>query len=346
MKAHGGLISRKDLAACARPVEREPIAVDYRDYRVLGVPPPGGGLQLLQALKVIERLTPAGFGNSNDAWYETMADVVYAVFGFRERWPIQATDFTPSVRRWLLGDELVGELADAIRGTTVHEPLESGDEPPGDTTHLSVADTQGNVVALTQSVQSLFGAKVAHPKLGFFYNNYLVTCPRYRHPSQLAGGCMPRSNVTPTLVMARDSAWSGTAGNGLPTPRPVLAIGAAGSRRIISATLQVLSGVLDRGLSIDEAMAAPRIHALLNGNIWVEETALTDTLRERLCRRYRRIKVKKPLSYDMGAVQAIQCHGDGSASAAADPRRDGAVAVLGAIPIPTANDEPRPGDDS
>ena len=346
MKAHGGLISRKDLAACARPVEREPIAVDYRDYRVLGVPPPGGGLQLLQALKVIERLTPAGFGNSNDAWYETMADVVYAVFGFRERWPIQATDFTPSVRRWLLGDELVGELADAIRGTTVHEPLEAGDEPPGDTTHLSVADTQGNVVALTQSVQSLFGAKVAHPKLGFFYNNYLVTCPRYRHPSQLAGGCMPRSNVTPTLVMARDSAWSGTAGNGLPTPRPVLAIGAAGSRRIISATLQVLSGVLDRGLSIDEAMAAPRIHALLNGNIWVEETALTDTLRERLCRRYRRIKVKKPLSYDMGAVQAIQCHGDGSASAAADPRRDGAVAVLGAIPIPTANDEPRPGDDS
>jgi gamma-glutamyltranspeptidase/glutathione hydrolase len=202
---------------------------------------------LLQALKVIERLAPDGFEKSSDAWYETMADVVYAVFGFRERWPIHAVDFTPSVRRWLLGDELAGELANGIRCTSLHEPLETGDEPPGDTTHLSVADTQGNVVALTQSVQSLFGSKVAHPKLGFFYNNYLVTCPRYRHPSQLAGGCTPRSNVTPTLVMARDSAGSKTGGDISPAPRPVLAIGAAGSRRIISATLQVLSGILDGG---------------------------------------------------------------------------------------------------
>ena len=346
MKAHGGLISRKDLAACAQPVEREPIAVDYRDYRVLGVPPPGGGLQLLQALKVIERLAPDGFEKSSDAWYETMADVVYAVFGFRERWPIHAVDFTPSVRRWLLGDELAGELANGIRCTSLHEPLETGDEPPGDTTHLSVADTQGNVVALTQSVQSLFGSKVAHPKLGFFYNNYLVTCPRYRHPSQLAGGCTPRSNVTPTLVMARDSAGSKTGGDISPAPRPVLAIGAAGSRRIISATLQVLSGILDGGLSIDEAMAAPRIHALLNGDIWVEKTALSDSLHQRLCRRYRRVKIKKPLSYTMGAVQAVQCHGDGSASAAADPRRDGTVAVLGAVPNPPTNYQPLPGDAS
>jgi gamma-glutamyltranspeptidase/glutathione hydrolase len=258
---------------------------------------------LLQALKVIERLAPDGFEKSSDAWYETMADVVYAVFGFRERWPIHAVDFTPSVRRWLLGDELAGELANGIRCTSLHEPLETGDEPPGDTTHLSVADTQGNVVALTQSVQSLFGSKVAHPKLGFFYNNYLVTCPRYRHPSQLAGGCTPRSNVTPTLVMARDSAG-------------------------------------------DEAMAAPRIHALLNGDIWVEKTALSDSLHQRLCRRYRRVKIKKPLSYTMGAVQAVQCHGDGSASAAADPRRDGTVAVLGAVPNPPTNYQPLPGDAS
>lgn len=338
MKAHGGLISRKDLAECALPVEREPIAVDYRNHRVLAVPPPGGGVQLLQALKVIDHLTPDGFGLSSDAWYEAMADVVYAVFAFRDRWPIHAANFTPSVRRWLLGDDLAGELADAIRCTSLHESLEVGDEPPGDTTHLSVADAQGNVVALTQSIQSLFGSKVVHPKLGFFYNNYLVTCPRYRHPSQLAGGCMPRSNVTPTLVMGKGSARPDSTGDGPRTPGPFLAIGAAGSRRIISSTLQVLSGVLDRGLSLDEAMAEPRIHALLNGNAWVEKNALTDHLHERLSRRYRKLKIKKTLSYAMGAVQAIQCHDDGNASAAADPRRDGTVAVLGANPNPSADD--------
>lgn len=230
----------------------------------------------------------------------------------------------------MLGDALAQELAETIRKTTVHAELEPGDEPPGDTTHLSVTDTLGNVVALTQSVQSLFGAKVAHPKLGFFYNNYLVTCPRYHHPSQLAGGCMPRSNVTPALVVPRD------AGDG---HAPVLAIGAAGSRRIISATLQVLCGVIDRGLGIDAAMNAPRVHALLNGNVWVESDALSEGLRARLERRYRRIKVKKPLSYAMGAVQAVQRLADGSARAAADPRRDGTASTLGA-------DGASPGEDT
>lgn len=330
MKARGGLLGRRDLAGAARPVQREPIGIDYRGHRVIGVPPPGGGVQLLQALKIIEHLAPGGPGPSEEAWHEMMADVVYAVFAFRERWPILPVDFTPSMGEWMLGDALAQELAETIRKTTVHAELEPGDEPPGDTTHLSVTDTLGNTVALTQSVQSLFGAKVAHPKLGFFYNNYLVTCPRYHHPSQLAGGCMPRSNVTPALVVPRD------AGDG---HAPVLAIGAAGSRRIISATLQVLCGVIDRGLGIDAAMNAPRVHALLNGNVWVESDALSEGLRARLERRYRRIKVKKPLSYAMGAVQAVQRLADGSARAAADPRRDGTASTLGA-------DGASPGEDT
>jgi gamma-glutamyltranspeptidase/glutathione hydrolase len=330
MKANGGLVGRGDLAAAARPVERAPIAIDYREHRVIGVPPPGGGVQLLQALKVIEQLAPRG----TDAWHATLADVVYAVFAFRERWPMLADDFTPSMRRWLLGDELAAEIADAIRRTAVHTPLETGAEPPGDTTHLSVADGLGNVVALTQSVQSLFGAKVAHPKLGFFYNNYLVTCPRYHHPSRLAGGCMPRSNVTPTLVVPRGPR---------PAPGTVLAVGAAGSRRIVSATLQVICNVIDHGMAVDAATAAPRVHALLNGNAWIERDALTDALRARLARRYRRVKVKKPLSYAMGAVQAVQRLADGSARAAADPRRDGTAATLGTGPGAPGDDTPPTG---
>jgi gamma-glutamyltranspeptidase len=83
---------------------------------------------------------------------------------------------------------------------------------------------------------------------------------------------------------------------------------------------------------------------LLNGNVWVEKTALTDTLHQRLSRRYRRLKIKKPLSYALGAVQAVQCHDDGSASAAADPRRDGTVAVLRTIPTPPTDTESPTGD--
>ena len=72
------------------------------------------------------------------------------------------------------------------------------DAEPGETTHLCTADDQGTVVSLTQSIQSLFGAKVANAELGFLYNNCLTTCPRHDHPYQLAGRCLPRSNMAPT----------------------------------------------------------------------------------------------------------------------------------------------------
>src|SRR5262249_14954571 len=130
----------------------------------------------------------------------------------------------------------------------------------GETTHLSALDAAGNQLALTQSIQSLFGAKVANQRYGFFYNNYLTTCPRLRrHPNRIGAGASARSNVIP--LIADD-------GHGL----TVLA-GAAGSRRIVSATVHALSGVLDRELPLAVALAAPRVHGLLSGDVWIEEPA-------------------------------------------------------------------------
>src|SRR5205085_2929371 len=170
----------------------------------------GGGKRLLGALCAMERLWPDGRGDSVDFWYEAIARSTLTA----------STGNEPALR------------------------VEQG----GETTHLCIADSQGNVVALTQSIQSLFGAKVANAELGFLYNNYLRTCPRKPHASQLCGCCQPRSNAAPTLVLK----------NG----RPFLAVGAAGSRRITSAILETICGVIDCGLTISDAVAAPRIHAL------------------------------------------------------------------------------------
>ena len=79
------------------------------------------------------------------------------------------------------------------------EPALAGADGPGETTHLCVADAAGNVVSLTQSIQSLLGA--VNEKLGFLYNNYLHTCPRWPHPSQLGSLVRPRSNAAPILVL-------------------------------------------------------------------------------------------------------------------------------------------------
>jgi gamma-glutamyltranspeptidase/glutathione hydrolase len=175
---------------------------------------------------------------------------------------------------------------------------------------VCTADEHGNVVSLTQSIQSLYGAKVAHPKLGFLYNNYLRTCPRRPHGHRLAPRAFARSNAAPTLILDLDG-W------------PRLAIGAAGSRRIVSALVQVLSGVLLRGEGLGDAVAAPRVHARLDGTAWVERDGLSKSLAGELESRGFAVLPKAARSFAMGAVQAIERERDGTLVGVADGRRDG-----------------------
>lgn len=317
MRLHGGLLTETDLAALALPVEREPIFIEYRGHRVASVPPPGGGAQLLLALKLLERLTPTGFGSQEDHWRQGMALAVSAVFRERELHPLRigATTAEFATR---FGEERVGQLAGELLSGRGRDDRCGAAEEPGDTTHVTVSDSEGNVVALTQSIQSLFGAKVANPDLGFLYNNYLRTCPRYPHSYQLGSGCMPRSNASPTIVF-RDGSNGGA---------PLLALGAAGSRRIVSAVLQVISSVIDRKQTVNDGVAGPRIHALMSGKVWIEQGAATETLLGSLANRFSEISIKRRNDYKMGAVQALQFLPDGGTLAAADPRREGSAATI------------------
>jgi gamma-glutamyltranspeptidase/glutathione hydrolase len=287
MRAHGGLMDEEDLARFSGPVEREPVGATYRGLDVVTVPAPGGGVQLLVALELLEHLLPLGGAGPLEEWYRAVALSIYGAFEAREALAFAA----------------------AGRPTAIEEP--------GDTTHLTVADAEGNVVALTQSIQSVFGAKVANAKLGFLYNNYLRTCPRHPHPSRLAPGCRPRSNASPALVLERTDAGS----------RPVLALGSAGSRRITSSLLQVMSGVLDRGMAIQEAIAAPRLHALLSGRAWMESRIDLPGLEAWLRRHFLEVVTKGAYSFAMGAVHALEFR-PSATRAGADPRRDGTAATL------------------
>jgi gamma-glutamyltranspeptidase len=123
-------------------------------------------------------------------------------------------------------------------------------EEPAHTTHLSVADRHGGLVALTQSIGPSFGSHVAHPELGFLYastQGYLAAEP----------GIRPMSSMAPLLVF-RDG-------------EPAYVVGGAGARRIVSAMVAVLSRALDGELSLEDAMAAPRLHALDGDAVRLEE---------------------------------------------------------------------------
>jgi gamma-glutamyltranspeptidase/glutathione hydrolase len=324
MRRHGGLLTEDDLANCEPLVEREPLSVRYRDYEILSPAPPAGGMQVLLAMKVLEQLGLGRHEIDADEWYELLAEVTHVVFHERESSPIHSSQLTPGLCQWLLGERRAAAIASRIRRHVCDTVMVAADEEAGETTHLCTADGRGNVVSLTQSIQSLFGARVANPDCGFLYNNYLTTCPREPHPRQLGSRCRPRSNAAPTLVLraGRDGHTSPT-DDGQAKTKPVLALGSAGSRRITSSIVQVLSGVLDRGLPLAEALSVPRIHAKLRRNLWLERPAATESLMQRLQKRFRRIHFKSPHSYSMGAVQAIAFHTDGTMVGAADPRREG-----------------------
>jgi gamma-glutamyltranspeptidase/glutathione hydrolase len=320
MQEHGGLLTRCDLASCELPVEKQAIAVPYQGFEVLSVPPPGGGLQLLLSLRISECLERDGPGEEPATLYARLAAIIRLVFREREQWSADLRCLSSALCERLLRQPYVAELAEAVRGGLGNGPMTVRKEEPGETTHLCTVDSNRNVVSLTQSIQSLFGAKVANPRYGFLYNNYLSTCPRRPHAHQLQGGCTPRSNAAPTLVLKVDKVGGRS--------EPLLALGAAGSRRITSALLQVISAVVARRQPLAEALELPRVHATLGGKVWLERPAATERVQERLKRDYQVLQIRAQLSFSMGAVQAIAFGPDGTLRGAGDPRRDGTAMGL------------------
>lgn len=310
MQQQGGLIDASDLAGMHLPTVRESIATVIAGREVVSVPPPGGGLQLLQTLKVLEQLEPTRLDLYG--WFATIARVVQVVYRDRLSWPFKPEEMSASMHKWLVGADRAAELAALVRS---EQQLAVGtdDEEEGDTTHLCVADQDGMVVSLTQSIQSLYGAKVACRKLGFFYNNYLLTVPRDGTHIKLEGNVAPRSNAAPCLVF--DSAAAN------PTI-PILAIGAAGSRRITSSILQVIANRFWLGMPLPEAVDAPRIHGTLGGSAYVEKRIATPDMMSRLAKSFGQVEVKASRSYSMGGVQALAREG-AEWVGSADPRREG-----------------------
>ncbi|TWA92056.1 gamma-glutamyltransferase family protein [Bradyrhizobium stylosanthis] len=313
MAACGGLITAADLSACAPPVETDPLSVEYAGCRIVSAPAPNGGPQLLMAFNLLKELAEHGFARSESGWRKALALAVSAAFREREHMSSQQPALT---LRDPLSRDHARRVAAAIAGSRKLAFTADCAEEPGDTTHLMACDQHGMIVSLTQSIQSVFGAKVAHRTLGFVYNNYLCTCPRTPHAHALAPRCRPRSNIAPTLVL------------GGPAATPLLALGAAGSRRIISAILQVTCDVIDHGRDIVSAVDAPRVHGLVGGKVWIERPAADDALLSSLLASGREPVIRSRHSYAMAAVHALQFSPDGGVTGAADPRRDGTAGTF------------------
>lgn len=302
MKEHGGLLHRDDLAQIPWPVERRPESARYGAWRILTAPPPGAGRTLAQMLKIVEQLPEKQrrFGTPQGA--VLLAEIVRRANLDRKDRPFDPTFYAQVPEQRQLSEDYVKLVArQARRRLHTH----------GETTHLSVTDAKGNAVALTQSIERVFGSCAASPELGFLYNDYMSAF-EYEdigHPYYLRPNSVPWASVAPTI------AFRGR--------RPTVVIGSPGSERITSSILQVLLRLEHQ--SPYDAVAAPRLHCSIEGKVSLEASRMRDDIPRALERRGFEVDRREPWSFYLGCVQLVVREGR-TWVGVADPRRDGSAA--------------------
>jgi gamma-glutamyltranspeptidase/glutathione hydrolase len=191
------------------------------------------------------------------------------------------------------------------------------------TTHLTVADKWGNVVAYTLTIEQTGGSGITVPGRGFLLNNELTDFsfapadPAVHDPNLPGPGKRPRSSIAPTIVLDRHN-------------RPVVALGTPGGATIITTVLQTLTGVLDRHLPLVDAIAAPRASQRDTARTELEPGLYDSQVRKRL----EAIGHSFRLNPEIGAATAVQRLPDGRWRAAAEKVRRGGGSAMVVRPAP------------
>lgn len=328
MKENGGLMTAADFRNYKTEV-REPISATYRGYKIVTVPPPSsGGLQVVETMNVLENFDLKKYGNDRAAFLHIVAEALKLTFADRAFWA--GDPAFAKVPRGLMDKKYAAELAKKI---SVDKDIDvpTHGMPPGaaedffgkkHTTHFSVADAEGNWVAITATVNTSFGSKVVIPRTGVVMNNEMddfAAQPGVSNHFGLIGGeanCIapgkrPISNMSPTIVLK----------NG----EPIIAVGAAGGPKIVSQVVFHLVNMLDLGMSPAESMSLPRVHHQWSPNTLLVEESLPAEIKTSLAGRGHRLGEMTPAG--VGASQIVARSPDRKKFlGAADPRVSGKAA--------------------
>jgi gamma-glutamyltranspeptidase/glutathione hydrolase len=324
-----GKMTMRDLNAYTAP-ERAPTRVGYRGLDVYGMgPPSSGGSTVGEALNILE-----GFNLDPADRTQALHDYLEASrFSFADRNAYLADpDFFKVPLTGLLSDGFAAQrraLIDPQHAAT--SPVAPGDPYPFDaggagagqaaatvtqtetTTHMTVSDRAGNVVAYTFTIESTGGNAVVVPGWGFLLNNELTdfNYDSLTHPNRVEGGKRPRSSMSPTIVL-RDG-------------KPLLALGSPGGSTIITTVLQLLLDRLDLGATLPQAIAAPRASQRNTATTQAEPAFLSSPEGQALATRYGH---QFSTTSEIGAAAGIEMLADGRVLAAAEPLRRGGGSAM------------------
>jgi gamma-glutamyltranspeptidase / glutathione hydrolase len=247
MAANGGLITMDDLATY-KVIEREPVRTTYRGATITGMGPvSAGGTHIAQMLNILGGydLAASGFGTARTI--HLMAEALGIAFADWARYMADPA-FVDVPVHWLTSMEYADERRAAIdpHHATRHHAGQRPVMESVNTTHVTVADADGMFVTTTQTLNRLFGSKVTTPGTGMLLNDMISNMnPFPGETNSIAGGKRILSSMSPTIV-ERDGV-------------PLMALGTPGGRQIFPAVMQGIINVLDHGMTLQEAVEAPRI---------------------------------------------------------------------------------------
>ncbi len=261
MERSGGLITLADLAAY-RPAERAPVVGMYRGHRVISMgPPSSGGTALLQLLAAVEPFDVRAMGFNSSATVHLMAEAMRRTYADRAEW-LGDPDFVNVPVAGLVDTAYVrARMATFDPARTTPSLLVSAGERPREsvqTTHYSVVDADGMAVSTTTTLNGAYGSLLVADGAGFLLNNEMddfAAAPGVPNQFGLVGsdanavapGKRMLSSMTPTIVED-------------PAGRLLFVVGSPGGGRIITAVFEAILNVVDHGMSVSEAVAAPRVH--------------------------------------------------------------------------------------
>ena len=323
MERNGGLITLEDLSNY-QIAERKPLNGQYKDYKIVSMPPSSsGGTHLIQMLNMLEEfpIKEMGFGSAESI--HILAEVMKRAYADRSKYlgdtdfykvpsSLTSKDYAKSLNAFISKDKI-----------TPSDEISAGNpflyESP-DTTHFSVMDSFGNAVSNTYTLNFSYGSGMMIPGTGMLINNEMDdfsskpgTPNGYgllgSEANAIEGNKRPLSSMTPTIIFKNDE--------------PYMVFGSPGGSRIITTVLQVALNVMDHDMNIAQAVHSPRIHHQWLPEILMIESGFgPDTERLLTEKGY-----KLYPSSTMGSVQAIMKEGDyfyGSA----DPRRPSAGVAI------------------
>lgn len=239
---------------------RKPVKGTYRGYQVVSMPPTStGGLTAIETLNILENYPLSMWEHNSTNHLHHLMEATRIAFTDRNKF-LADPDFTEIPTDMLLSKKYAKKRSGDISPAVAREKFEPGvvDDEHWSTTHLSVADADGNIVALTQTIVLFFGAKTFDPEYGFIYNDELISFSSSpKSANAAAKGKRPRSSMTPTMVLDKDG-------------KAFMTLGSPGSSRIINALVQIISNVVDFNMSMDEAIEAARMAGTYKNKIYLE----------------------------------------------------------------------------